>query len=63
MKIIQKQKLKFADYIFNWLKEKELFYEEEDTVIDEEQLEETCIAGYTICEALVEAGIAEEIGG
>lgn len=61
--ITNEQKLKFADHILNWLKEKELFYEGEDTAIDEEQLEETCMAGYTICEALVEAGIAEEIGG
>lgn len=60
--ITNEQKLKFADYILNWIKEEELFYEGEDTVIDEEQLEETCMAGATICEALVEAGIAEGIG-
>lgn len=61
--ITNEQKLKFADYILNWLKEEELFYEEEDTVFDEKQWEETCMAGFTICEALVEAGITEEIGG
>lgn len=61
--ITNEQKLKFADHILNWLKEKELFYEEKDTVIDEEELEETCMVGYTVCEALVEAGIAEGIGG
>lgn len=61
--ITNEQKLKFADYILNWIKEEELFYEGEDIVINEERLEETRMAGATICEALVEAGIAEVIGG
>lgn len=61
--ITNEQKLKFANYILNWLNEDGLFYEDKDTVIDEEQLEETCMAGATICEALVEAGIVEGIGG
>lgn len=56
----KEQKLKFADYILNWLK-KEKLLEEGDTCIDEERLEETCMAGSTICEALVIAGIVEGI--
>lgn len=59
--MIQEQKLKFADYIFNWLTEEKLL-REDSNFIDQEQLEETCMAGSTICEALVEAGIIKEIG-
>lgn len=59
--ITEKQKIKFADYIFNWLKEEKLLKDGNDS-IDGEQLEETCMAGSTICEALVEAGIIKEIG-
>ena len=55
------QKIKFADYILNWLK-KEKLLEEGSNSIDEEQLEETCMAGSTICEALVESGVIDEIG-
>lgn len=54
------QKLKFADYILNWLKEEELL-EDGDEAIDEEQLEETCMAGAVICKALVVAKIIEGI--
>lgn len=60
--ITNEQKLKFADYILNWLKEEELL-KDGNYSIDEEQLEGTCMAGTIICEALVEAGIAEGIGG
>lgn len=56
------QKIKFADYIINWLKEEELL-EEGSNSIDQEQLEETCMAGSTICQALVESGVINEIGG
>lgn len=56
-----KQKLKFADYILNWLTEEELLEEGSDS-IDQEQLEETCMAGSTICQALVESGVIDEIG-
>lgn len=56
-----KQKIKFADYILNWLIEEKLL-EEGSNFIDQEQLEETCMAGSTICEALVEAGFVKEIG-
>lgn len=55
------QKLKFADYILNWLKEENLF-EEGRTCIDLEQVEETCMAGSTICEALAEAKVIDGIG-
>lgn len=55
------QKLKFADYIINWLK-KEKLLKDGNEFIDEEQLEETCMAGATICEALVEAKIINSIG-
>lgn len=55
------QKLKFADYILNWLKEEDLF-EEGRTCIDLEQVEETCMAGTTICEGLVEAELIDGIG-
>lgn len=55
------QKIKFADYILNWLKDEGLLKKGYES-IDEEQLEETCMAGATICEALVEAGIVEGIG-
>lgn len=58
----KEQKIKFANYIINWLKEEELIEDNSDC-IDQEQLEETCMAGTTICKALVEAGIVEEIGG
>lgn len=58
----KEQKIKFANYILNWLKEEELI-EDNSSCIDQEQLEETCMAGTTICEALVEAGIVSEIGG
>lgn len=57
----QEQKLKFADYILNRLKEEELLKDGNDS-IDEEQLEETCMAGSTICHALLVAGIIEGIG-
>lgn len=57
----QEQKLKFADYILNWLKEEKLL-KEDSTSIDQEQLEETCMAGSTICEALVEAEIINDVG-
>ena len=60
--INKEQKLKFANYILSWLKEEELL-EEGDNCIDSEQVEETCMAGSTICQALVEAGIIKEIGG
>ena len=60
--ITKEQKLEFANYIINWLKEEELI-EDNSSCIDQEQLEETCMAGTTICEALVEAGIISEIGG
>lgn len=59
--ITEKQKIKFADYILDWLKEKKLLKNGKD-YIDGEQLEETCMAGATICEALVESGIIKEIG-
>lgn len=55
------QKLKFANHIIDWLKEEGLL-KDGDESIDEEQLEETCMAGATICEALVEAGIINGIG-
>lgn len=55
------QKLKFADYILNWLTEEKLL-REDSTSIDQEQLEETCMAGSTICEALVEAEIINGVG-
>jgi len=58
----EEQKIKFADYIINWLKEEELI-KDNSNCIDQEQLEETCMAETTICEALVEAGIISEIGG
>lgn len=58
--ITKEQKLKFANYIIDWLKEEELF-EDGDESIDQEQLEETCMAGSIICQALVEAGIVKEI--
>lgn len=44
----EEQKIKFADYIFNWLTEEKLL-KEDSTSIDQEQLEETCMAGSTIC--------------
>lgn len=55
------QKIKFADYILNWLKEEELF-KDGDESIDQEQLEETCMAGSIICQALVESGVVNSIG-
>lgn len=55
------QKLKFANYILNWLKKEKLLKKGSNS-IDQEQLEETCMAGATICEALVEAGIISGIG-
>lgn len=57
----QEQKLKFANYILNWLTEEKLL-REDSTSIDQEQLEETCMAGSTICEALVEAEIINDVG-
>ncbi len=59
--MIDEQKIKFADYILNWLKEEKLL-KEDSTSIDQEQLEETCMASATICEALVESGVIDEIG-
>lgn len=59
--ITKEQKLKFADHILNWLKEEELI-KDNSSCIDQEQLEETCMAGTTICEALVEAKIIKDIG-
>lgn len=59
--ITKEQKLKFANYIIDWLKEEELF-EDGDESIDQEQLEETCMACSTICQALVESGIVNGIG-
>lgn len=56
-----KQKIEFADYILNWLKKEGLL--EDGDFIDGERVEETCMAGSTICEALVEAKIIKEIGG
>ena len=56
------QKLTFANHILDWLKEKGLF-KEGDTCIDLERVEETCLAGWTICEALVKAGVIDEVGG
>lgn len=55
------QKLKFANYILNWLKEEALF-EEGRTCIDLEQVKEICMGGFTICQALVESEIREDIG-
>lgn len=57
----EEQKIKFADYILNWLTEEKLL-KEDSTFIDQEQLEETCMAGSTICQALVESGVIDEIG-
>lgn len=57
----KEQKLKFANYILDWLKEEKLLKDRNNS-IDEEKLEETCMAGATICEALVESGIIKEIG-
>lgn len=57
----EEQKLKFANHILDWLKEENLL-EEGDTCIDLEQVEETCMAGSTICEALVIACVIEGIG-
>lgn len=59
--ITNEQKLKFADHILNWLKEEELLKDGDD-FIDEEQLEETCMAGSIICQALVESGVVNSIG-
>ena len=42
------QKIKFADYILNWLTEENLL-KKDSTSIDQEKLEETCMAGSTIC--------------
>lgn len=58
--ITNEQKLKFADYVLNWLKEEELLLDGDES-IDEEQLEETCMAGATICHALLVAGVIEGI--
>lgn len=55
------QKIKFADYILNWLK-KEKLLKEGSNYIDQEQLEETCMAGSIICQAIVESGVISEIG-
>jgi hypothetical protein len=59
--ITDEQKIKFADYILNWLT-KEKLLREDSTSIDQEQLEETCMAGYTICQALVESDVIDDIG-
>ena len=59
--ITDKQKIEFADYILNWLKKEDLF-KEGDTCIDQERLEETCMAGSTICQALVESDVIDDIG-
>ena len=55
------QKLKFADYILNWLKEKGLLKEGQSS-IDLERVEESCMAATTICEGLVEVEIVKDIG-
>lgn len=54
------QKLKFADYILNWLKEEDLL-KDGQSFIDLECVADTCRADTTICEALVEAEIVNEI--
>lgn len=57
----EEQKLKFANYILDWLK-KEKFLKGNSKFIDLEQVEETCMASTIICEALAEAKLINEIG-
>lgn len=54
------QKLKFANYILNWLKEENLL-KKGQSFIDLEQVEDNCMTATTICKGLVEAEIINEI--